>query len=189
MAATKASAILVYTTFDPTHAHRSGGLTFISVPDPYVAFLQIMKRITPMPDPFFKGIHPTATIAESATIGNNVSLGAHVVVGDKAHIGSNTKIAPGCVIGDEVTVGESCILYPNVSINYGCRLGNNVIINAGAVIGSDGFGFAPKSDGTYEKIPQLGIVVLEDDVEIGANCTIDRATLGQTLLKKRREAR
>lgn len=184
VATTKASAILVSAGFDPAHVHRSGGLTFIKVADPYVAFLQVMKRITPMPDPFYKGIHATAAIAETANIGSNVSLGAHVVIGDNAVIGSNSKIAPGCVIGDGVTIGDGCILYPNVTISYGCRLGNGVIINAGAVIGSDGFGFAPKPDGTYEKIPQLGIVVLEDDVEIGANCTIDRATLGQTILKR-----
>jgi UDP-3-O-[3-hydroxymyristoyl] glucosamine N-acyltransferase len=184
VATTEASAILVSASFDPSHVRRSGGLTFIKVADPYVAFLQVLKHITPMPDPFFKGIHPAATVAESATIGKNVSLGAHAVIGDKASVGSNTKIAPGCVIGDGVAIGEGCILYPNVSINYGCRLGNRVIINSGTVIGSDGFGFAPKSDGSWEKIPQMGIVVLEDDVEIGANCTIDRATLGQTLLKR-----
>jgi UDP-3-O-[3-hydroxymyristoyl] glucosamine N-acyltransferase len=182
--ATRASAILVSTSFDSKRGSSREGLTFIIVPDPYVAFLRIMKRITPMPDPFLKGIHATAVVPPSATIGNNVSLGAHVTVGEDAVVGDNTKIAPGCVIGNGVAIGENCLLYPNVSVYHGCRVGKSVIIHAGAVIGSDGFGFAPKPDGSYEKIPQMGIVVLEDDVEIGANCTIDRATLGQTLIKR-----
>ena len=184
VATTKASAILVSTSFDTKHASLPKGLTFIRVADPYVAFLQVLKRITPMSDPFPKGVHTTASVPASATLGRNVSLGAHVAVGEHAVIGSGTKIAPCCVIGDGVTIGENCLLYPNVTIYYGCRIGNNVIIQAGAVLGSDGFGFAPKPDGSYEKIPQMGIVVLEDDVEIGANCTIDRATLGHTILKK-----
>ncbi len=184
VAATKASAILVSTSFDTKKAVLPQDLTVIKVPDPYIAFLQVLKHITPMPDPFFKGIHPTASVSTSANIGTNVSIGALVVVGEHAVIGSGTKIAPGCVIGDGVTVGENSMMYPNVTIYHGCRIGKNVIIQAGAVLGSDGFGFAPRPDGSYEKIPQMGIVVLEDDVEIGANCTIDRATLGQTLLKR-----
>lgn len=184
VAATKASAILVFTSFDTNKATLPKGLTVIKVPDPYIAFLQVLKHLTPMPDPFSKGVHPTASVSASATIGANVSLGAHVVVGENAAIGTGTKIAPGCVIGDGVTIGENCLMYPNVTVYHGCRIGKNAIIQAGVVLGSDGFGFAPRPDGTYEKIPQMGIVVLEDDVEIGANCTIDRATLGQTLLKK-----
>ena len=182
--ATRASAILVSTSFDPKRGSSREGLTYIKVPDPYVAFLQVLKRITPMPDPFWEGIHATAVVPPSATIGNNISLGAHVTVGENAIVGDNTKIAHGCVLGDGVTIGDNCLLYPNVTVYHGCRVGKSVIIHAGAVIGSDGFGFAPKPDGSYEKIPQMGIVVLEDDVEIGANCTIDRATLGQTLIKR-----
>jgi UDP-3-O-[3-hydroxymyristoyl] glucosamine N-acyltransferase len=182
VSATKASAILVSTSFDTNR--RGGHLTFIKVPDPYIAFLQILKRITPMPDPFPKGIHPTAIVPESATLGKDVSLGAHVVLGRNAAIGANSRIAPGCVIGDDATIGENSVLYANVSVYHGCRVGNNVILHSGVVLGSDGFGFAPKPDGTYEKIPQLGIVVVEDDVEIGANSAIDRATVGQTLIKR-----
>jgi UDP-3-O-[3-hydroxymyristoyl] glucosamine N-acyltransferase len=184
VASTRASAILVSTSFEPKGMPLPSGLALIKVPDPYIAFLQVLKRITPMPDPFSKGVHPTASVSPSAVIGANVSLGAHAVVGDRASIGSGTRIGPGCVIGDGATIGENCILYPNVTIYHGCRTGNSVIIHAGSVLGSDGFGFAPKPDGSYEKIPQMGTVVLEDDVEIGANCTIDRATLGHTLLKK-----
>lgn len=184
VASTKASAILVSTSFDTKQASLPKGLTVIRVPDPYIAFLQILKRITPVPDLFPKGVHPTASVPASVTIGSNVSIGAHVSVGERAVIGSGSKIAPGCVIGDDVTIGENCLIYANVSVYHGCRIGKNVIIQSGVVLGSDGFGFAPRPDGSYEKIPQLGIVVLEDDVEVGANCTIDRATLGQTLLKK-----
>jgi UDP-3-O-[3-hydroxymyristoyl] glucosamine N-acyltransferase len=157
-------------------------LVFIKVPDPYIAFLQILKRITPMPDPFPKGIHATAVVPASAKVGTGVSLGAHVVLGENVVVGANTRIGHGCVLGDDSCVGENCVIYPNVSVYHGCRIGNQVILHAGVVVGSDGFGFAPKSDGTYEKIPHLGIVVIEDDVEIGANCTIDRATMGQTLI-------
>jgi UDP-3-O-[3-hydroxymyristoyl] glucosamine N-acyltransferase len=184
VASTKASAILVSSSFEPKGMSLPQHLTLIRVPDPYVAFLQVLKRVTPMPDPFTIGVHPTASVSPSAVIGENVSLGAHAVVGDRVSIGSGTRIGPGCVIGIGATIGEHCIIYPNVTIYHGCRTGNNVIIHSGSVLGSDGFGFAPKSDGSYEKIPQMGIVVLEDDVEIGANCTIDRATLGQTHLKK-----
>jgi UDP-3-O-[3-hydroxymyristoyl] glucosamine N-acyltransferase len=183
VATTKASAILVSTDFDSTRV-SPGQRIFIRVPDPYVAFLQVLKLITPMPDPFPKGIHPTAIVPASATIGPGVSLGAHVVLGGHAIIGAQAKIGHGCVVGDDANVGENSVLYPNVTIYHGCRIGARVILHSGVVVGSDGFGFAPRSDGTYEKIPQLGIVVIEDDVEIGANCTIDRATMGQTLIKR-----
>ena len=183
--ATKASAILVARTFNvELHSKAKPGLAFIRVADPYIAFLQILKQLTPMPDPFIPGIHPASVVAESAVVGPGVSLGARAVVGRDARIGANTKIAPGCVIGDGVVIGESCQLFPNVTIYHGCRIGSRVIIHAGTVIGSDGFGFAPKPDGAYEKIPQMGIVVIEDDVEFGANCTVDRATMGQTVIKR-----
>ena len=181
ISATKASAVLVSTAFD-TSRKREGRLTFIKVPDPYIAFLQILKRITPMPDPFSKGIHSTAVVTASASIAAGVCLGAHVVVGENVVIGANTKIGHGCVLGDNSKVGEDSLIYPNVTVYHGCQIGHRVILHSGTVVGSDGFGFAPKSDGTYEKIPQLGIVVIEDDVEVGANCTIDRSTMGQTVL-------
>jgi UDP-3-O-[3-hydroxymyristoyl] glucosamine N-acyltransferase len=183
IATTKASAILVPSGFDASRLPETS-LVFIKVPDPYVVFLQILKRITPMPDPFSKGIHATAFVPESAKLGPGVSLGAHVVLGEDVVVGANTRIGPGCVLGNGSSVGEDSVIYPNVSIYHGCRIGNRVILHSGVVVGSDGFGFAPKKDGTYEKIPQLGIVAIEDDVELGANCTIDRATMGQTLLKR-----
>ncbi len=183
VAVTKASVILVARTFNAS-LHARPGQTFIRVADPYVAFLQVQKRLMPMADPFEPGIHPTAVIADTATVSRGAALGARVVVGRDTRVGADTRIAPGCVIGDGAVIGESCQLFPNVTIYHGCRLGNHVIIHAGTVIGSDGFGFAPKPDGTYEKIPQMGIVVIEDDVELGANCTIDRATMGQTVIKR-----
>jgi len=181
---TGASAILVARTFDLASASAPSTLAFIKVDDPYLAFLHVLKRLTPSVDPFARGIHPTAVISPTATLGSNVSVGAYAVIGEGARIGDNTRIAEACVIGSMAEVGSDCRLYPHVTVYHQCRLGNRVAVHAGTVIGSDGFGFAPKKDGTYEKIPQLGIVVIEDDVEIGSNCSIDRATIGETLIKK-----
>jgi UDP-3-O-[3-hydroxymyristoyl] glucosamine N-acyltransferase len=184
LATTRASAILVSPKLDTQRIGGREPLTFIRVPDPYVAFLLVLKRITPVLDPFPIGVHPSAVVDATARVGSNVALGANVVVGKNAAVGNNTRVSHGCVIGDEASVGDECLLYPNVTVYHQCKIGNRVIIHSGAVIGSDGFGFAPKADGTYEKIPQLGIVVVEDDVEIGASCTIDRATMGQTALRR-----
>ncbi|MEP0821418.1 MAG: UDP-3-O-(3-hydroxymyristoyl)glucosamine N-acyltransferase [Ignavibacterium sp.] len=181
---TGASAILVARTFDLASASAPSTLAFIKVDDPYLAFLHVLKRLTPSVDPFARGIHPTAVISPTATLGSDVSVGAYAVIGEGTRIGDNTRIAEACVIGSMAEVGSDCRLYPHVTVYHQCRLGNRVTVHAGTVIGSDGFGFAPKKDGTYEKIPQLGIVVIEDDVEIGSNCSIDRATIGETLIKK-----
>jgi len=183
VALTKASAILVSRQFDkPTSSEPQ--LTLIKVDDPYVAFLKVLKRLTPSLDPFPTGIHPTAVVSPTAQIGKEVDLGPYVVIGDGAIIGDGTRLAAGCVVGTKAEVGNECFLYPLVSLYHQCRLGNRVVIHSGTVIGSDGFGFAPKADGTYEKIPQLGIVVIGDDVEIGSNCSIDRATLGETRIER-----
>ncbi len=181
---TKASAILVSRSFPHLKAKASGSLAFIKVDDPYLAFLQVLRRLTPSIDPFGKGIHATAVVSPTATLGKNVDLGAHVVIAEGAKIGDGTRIGEGCIIGAKAEIGRDCRLFPNVTVYYQCRLGNRVSVHSGAVIGSDGFGFAPKKDGTYEKIPQLGIAVIEDDVEIGSNCSIDRATMGETLIKR-----
>ena len=129
------------------------------------------------------GIDPLASISPKATIGEDVYIGAFAVIGDGAVIGNGSQIYPHVVIGDSVTIGANCVLYANVTIYQGCKLGNNVTIHAGAVIGADGFGFAPNAEG-YDKIPQIGIVVIEDDVEIGANTCVDRSTMGQTIIHK-----
>jgi UDP-3-O-[3-hydroxymyristoyl] glucosamine N-acyltransferase len=122
-------------------------------------------------------IHP------EAKIGKDVRIGAHVVIGKGCEVGDRTRILPNCVLMDGVKVGQDCLLYPLVSVREECEIGNRVIIHNGAVIGSDGFGFAPH-EGVYHKIPQVGRVVIEDDVEIGANCTIDRATMGETRIRR-----
>ncbi len=184
VATTKASAILVARSFQPASNAAGSSICFIRVDDPYVAFLNVLKKITPPFDPFRRGIHPSVVVAPGAVIGPEVDLGAHVVIGEGARIGKKTRIGDGCVIGAQATIGEECLLYPNVTVYHQCRLGNRVAIHSGTVIGSDGFGFAPKADGTFEKIPQLGIVTIEDDVEIGANCAVDRATMGETLIKR-----
>ena len=130
-----------------------------------------------------KGVDPLASISQTAKIGNDVYIGAFACIGDGATIGDGTQIYPHAVIGDNVEIGNNCTLYPNTTIYQGCKLGNNVTIHAGTVIGADGFGFAPNADG-YDKIPQIGIVTIEDNVEIGANTCIDRSTMGSTVIRK-----
>ncbi len=173
---TKASAVIVSEEF------KSGrsDITLLRAKDPYVAFVFALKTTMPMVDPLWPGINPAAYVSPKAVLGNSVGIGAFASIMDGAKIGDGAKISHGSVVGEGAVVGENSLLYPNVTVYPGCKIGKNVIIHSGTVIGSDGFGFAPKADGSYEKIPQLGIVVIEDDVEIGSNCSIDRATLGET---------
>ena len=184
VATTRASAILVARSFDVNSSGAPKQLAFIKVDDPYVAFLTVLKRLTPQTDPFPAGIHPTAVIAAGARLGAGVCVGAHAIIDEGATVGEATKIGHGVVIGKGAVVGSACLVYPNVVIYHQCRLGDRVTVHAGTVIGSDGFGFAPKPDGTFEKIPQLGSVVIEDDVEIGSICSIDRATMGETTIRR-----
>jgi len=177
---TRATAVLVSRKIDLKKNIDRSSLIFICVDDPYAAFLHVLKRLTPAIEVFSEGIHPESVISPNAVMGKNISVGPHAVIGEHAAIGDNTKIGAGCIIGNYAQIGSECILYPNAVVYHQCKIANRVIIHSGAVIGSDGFGFAPKPDGTYEKIPQLGIVVIDDDVEIGANTTIDRATMGDT---------
>ncbi len=130
-----------------------------------------------------KGIDSLAFIAETATLGEDCYVGAFAYIADGAKIGSNCIIYPNAYIGENVTLGDNCIIYPHVAVYHDCKVGNRAIIHAGAVIGADGFGFAPGADG-YSKIPQIGIVTIEDDVEIGANTCIDRSTMGSTYVRK-----
>lgn len=184
VAQTQASALLVSKSYDLSKVKSRPQLVFIKVDDPYLAFLKVLKKLTPVVDPLPKGIHSTAIVSSSAKLGKEVSLGAYVVIGDNVEIGDETRIAHGCIIGPQVSIGSESSLYANVVVYQQCKIGHRVIIHSGSVIGSDGFGFAPRPDGTYEKIPQLGIVVIEDDVEIGSNCSIDRATIGETVIKQ-----
>jgi len=157
---------------------------YLRVDDPYASFLKVLVLFHPPEDPLPPGIHPTAVIGEGVALGAGVRIGAHACVGERTSVGEGTMIMQGTVIGRDVAIGARTLLYANVTVREGCRIGDRVIIHSGTVIGSDGFGFAPRPDGTYEKIPQLGIVTIADDVEIGANCTVDRATMGETRIEK-----
>lgn len=153
----------------------------IEVSDPYMSFVQMLDRFSPRVHFVEPGVHPTATVAADAVLGADVAIGAFSFIGPRATIGSGSVIYPHSVIGADVQIGEQCEIHSHVSLREGVRLGNRVIVQDGAVIGSDGFGFAPDKGG-YRKIPQRGIVVIADDVEIGANTTIDRATIGETVV-------
>jgi UDP-3-O-[3-hydroxymyristoyl] glucosamine N-acyltransferase len=157
--------------------------TLIRVADAYSAFAQLLGKYQEMVTQQLKGIQQPSFIASSAKLAADVFVGAFSYIGEQVKIGKNTKIFPNSFIGDNVVVGENCIIHPGVKIYHDCVLHNHVIIHAGTVIGSDGFGFAPQADGSFKKVPQIGNVVIEDNVEIGANTTIDRATMGSTCIR------
>ncbi|MFD2918128.1 UDP-3-O-(3-hydroxymyristoyl)glucosamine N-acyltransferase [Terrimonas rubra] len=157
--------------------------TLIRVPDAYTAFAALLTKYQEMMQQQLNGIEEPSFIAKSSTYGENVYIGAFAYIGEKSKIGNNTKIYPGSYIGNNVTIGDNTVIHPGVKIYNDCVIGNHVSIHAGTVIGSDGFGFAPQADGSFKKVPQLGNVVIQDYVEVGANATIDRATIGSTLIK------
>ena len=161
---------------------RPVSATLIRVKNAYEAVARLLQLYDSM-KPRKTGIDPLASVSPSATIGKDVYIGAFACIGDGVVIGDGCQVYPHVVIGDGVKLGASCLLYPHVTIYQGCRLGNHVTIHAGSVIGADGFGFAPNTEG-YNKIPQIGIVVIEDNVEIGANTCVDRSTMGQTVIHK-----
>ena len=176
LAATKAGAVLVPKNLEGDDDR------WIRVDDPYFAFARIMTRWfsnRPMP----KGISPKAVVSSSAKLGQNVVLGPFAIIGDEVVIGNNVTIFQGVSIEAGSIIGDDCIIYPNVSIYDGTRIGHRCIIHSGVVIGSDGYGFA-LHEGKHHKIPQIGIVRIEDDVEIGAGCTIDRGVSHDTLIGK-----
>jgi UDP-3-O-[3-hydroxymyristoyl] glucosamine N-acyltransferase len=177
---TKSSVVLVNRTFVPS---ASIGATLIRVENSYEAFASLL-RLVDQARPRKKGIHPAAIIETSAKVGSDVFIGPYTYIGENCIIGDGCSIYPHVYIGDNTRLGNNCTLNPGVKIYHDCLLGEGCIIHAGSVIGSDGFGFAPQSDNEYMKIPQLGNVVLEDHVEIGANVTIDRATMGSTIIRK-----
>ncbi len=156
--------------------------TLIRVKDAYTCVAKLLQLYQGM-QPKRTGIDPLAFVSPKATVGDDCYVGAFAYVGDGATIGRGTQIFPHAVIEEGAKVGEECILYPNVSIYHHCVVGNRVILHSGAVIGADGFGFAPGANG-YDKIPQIGNVVIEDDVEVGANACIDRSTMGSTIVHK-----
>lgn len=173
MATTQAACVIV------AEAQADVRPAQIVVPNPDFAFAKLVSAYGPKPAHPPEGIHPTAVIGERVRIGANPRIGAYAVVGDDAAIGDNAVIYPHVVIGAEATLGNDCVLYANTVVRERCRIGNRVVLQPGVVIGSDGFGYA-LVDGKHQKIPQVGIVVIEDDVEIGANTAIDRARFGKT---------
>jgi len=175
---TEASVVLV------SRDQQTDFPTVIRVEDPYNAFGHLLSVFFPPEEPPAEGIHGSALIAVDAEIGRGVRIGAQVVIGRGCIIGDKVTIFPGVVIGDRVTIAEKTIIRAGVSIRSDVRIGRRVTIQDNAVIGSEGFGFAPQEDGAYQKIPQVGTVIIEDDVEIGAGCTIDRATLGATRIER-----
>lgn len=176
---TLSSIVLVNSDFV---AEKPIKATIIKTANAYESLAKLMTMYESM-KPKKSGISSMASIATTATIGENVYIGPFVSVGEKAVIGNNTIIEANTSVGDNATIGDDCILYNGVTIYHDCKIGNRCILHAGSVVGSDGFGFAPSENG-YEKIPQIGIAILEDDVEIGANTCIDRATMGATLIKR-----
>ncbi len=160
--------------------------TLLRVPDAYTAFATLLDKYNEFVamNNQHTGIEQPSFIHETATIGKDVYIGAFAYIGKNARIGDKAKIYPGAYIGNQVAVGEGTVIHAGVKVYQDCKIGAGVIIHAGTVIGADGFGFAPQADGSYKKVPQLGNVIIEDHVEIGANTTIDRATIGATLIRK-----
>jgi len=158
--------------------------TLIRVKDPYSSFAFLMKFHQEKAAQQMVGIETPSFIHPTSIVGEKVFIGAFAYIGENAKIGDGTKIFPQSYIGKDVQIGENTTIHSGVKIYNGCVIRNNVIIHAGTIVGSDGFGFAPQQDGTYQKVPQLGNVVIEDMVEIGANTCIDRATMGSTIIRK-----
>jgi UDP-3-O-[3-hydroxymyristoyl] glucosamine N-acyltransferase len=173
---TRASAVIVV-------EGMGAPIPSIAVKNPDLAFARVAEIFVGGASPFTAGIHATAVVAPGASLGRDVSIGAHAVVEEGASVGDGTVLAPQVYVGRGARIGPGCLLYPQVVVRERCVLGARVILHSGAVVGSDGFGYATE-DGVHQKIPQTGIVVIEDDVEIGAGTTVDRARFGRTLIRK-----
>ena len=179
---TGASICIVNNTFSPIKELPSS-LTLVKVEDAYSCFAKLLEFYDQMRKKEPK-IESPSFISESATIGSHLYLGAFGYIGEGSKIGNNVVIYPHVYIGENVIIGDNCVLHPGVTVYADCILGDNCTIHAGTIIGADGFGFAPNENGEFQKIPQIGNVVIEDNVEIGSNCTIDRATMGSTIIRK-----
>jgi UDP-3-O-[3-hydroxymyristoyl] glucosamine N-acyltransferase len=177
--ATTHASVVILTADDAEHCP---GAMLIN-DNPYLCYAKVATLFSNV-KPVTPGIHPTAVVGKDCVFGKNVHIGPQVVLGDAVHIGDNTIIGPSCTIGDETKIGNNCRLWARVTIYHQCLLGENIIIHSGVVIGSDGFGMAKDNNGDWIKIPQLGKVVINDNVEIGANTTIDRGALGDTVIGK-----
>lgn len=176
---TKSSVVLIN---EDVKLERSVKATLIRVKDAYECIAKLLQ-LYESSKPRKTGAHSLACISPKALIGKDCYIGPFVYIGDNVRIGDGCQIYPNSVIEDNVSLGDNCLIYANVSIYHDCKIGNNVTIHSGSVIGADGFGFAPNQDG-YDKIPQIGIVKIEDNVEIGANSCVDRSTMGQTIIRK-----
>ncbi len=177
---TQASIIIVNESLELKQPVQAA---LIRVPDAYSAFAGLLNKYQELMTQQLTGIQQPSYISSSASVGENVFVGAFAYLGDNVSIGNNAKIFPGAFVGNNVSIGENSIIHPGVKIYHDCKIGKSVTIHAGTVIGGDGFGFAPQADGSYKKVPQIGNVIIEDFVEIGSNATIDRATIGSTLIK------
>jgi UDP-3-O-[3-hydroxymyristoyl] glucosamine N-acyltransferase len=177
---TSASVIIIN---DTQELKQPVTATLIRVPDAYSAFATLLAKYQELAQQQLSGVQQPVYIASTASYGENVFIAAFSYLGEKVSIGNNSKIYPHTFLGNNVTIGSNTVIHAGVKIYHDCVIGNNVTIHAGTVIGSDGFGFAPQPDGSFKKVPQIGNVVVEDNVEIGANATIDRATIGSTIIK------
>ncbi|MEO9021669.1 MAG: UDP-3-O-(3-hydroxymyristoyl)glucosamine N-acyltransferase [Ginsengibacter sp.] len=176
----RASIIIIN---DTLQVEKKLSATLIRVPDAYSSFAVILTAYSQMARANLTGVQEPSFIAPTVEMGDNVFVGAFAYLGEHVILGNNVKIFPQVYVGEKVVIGDDSILYPGVKIHHDCVIGKEVTIHAGTVIGGDGFGFAPQPDGSFKKIPQIGNVVVQDNVEIGANTTIDRATLGSTIIK------
>lgn len=176
---TQSSIVLVNKDLELEKATKA---TLIRVDNAYEAVARLLT-LYEMSKPKKKGIDPLAYIAPTAQIGEDCYVAPFAYIGEHVKIGKGTQIYPHTTVYDNATIGEGCVLYANVSVYHDCKIGNRVTLHSGCVIGADGFGFAPTENG-YEKIPQIGIVTIEDDVEIGANACVDRSTMGSTVVRK-----
>jgi UDP-3-O-[3-hydroxymyristoyl] glucosamine N-acyltransferase len=179
---TKSSICIVNKDFIPVKPLPLS-LTLIKVENSYTCFAQLLELYDNLNKKEAK-IEQPSFIDNSAVIGSDLYLGAFAYIGKNVEIGNNVVIYPNVYLGDNVKIGSNTVLHPGVSIYFGCKVGENCIIHAGTVVGSDGFGFAPNSEGVFQKIPQIGNVIIENNVEIGSNCAIDRATMGSTFIRE-----
>ena len=179
---TKASIAIVSKDFMAEEA-LPASLTIIRVDDAYASFAKLLEAYNQLSKPK-PGVHPSAVISSTASIGNDVYIGAFVYVGEYSKISDGVQLYAGTIVGDKVSIGSNSTLNAGVKVYADCQIGNHCTLHAGVVIGGDGFGFAPNSENNYAKVPQIGNVIIEDHVEVGANSTIDRATLGSTIIRK-----
>jgi UDP-3-O-[3-hydroxymyristoyl] glucosamine N-acyltransferase len=177
---TEATITIVNKSFIPESVLKT---TMIKVEDAYLSFSKLLEYYD-QAKAFKSGIEQPSVVSDNVKYGENLYLGSFAYIGANVVLGNNVKIYPNCFIGDNVAIGDNVTIFAGAKVNSDTQIGNNCTIHSGAIIGSDGFGFAPNADGTYKKIPQIGNVIIEDNVDIGSCTTIDRATMGSTIIRK-----